>query len=187
MQNDDNNDDEESCSKWSFVTFKTYLESQGIDHYAIFSKIEDLIIKTVLSIESVLFSTNVIQVPQRHNCFELLGFDVLLDSSLKPWLLEVNLSPSLACESALDLKIKGDMLADLFNMVGIVPLDLRTFNEPSQFGKNQNLYSYGGTVPNFDKKPMSTGYNETKPVENLTKEERTVIRETNDEYERYGL
>ena len=46
------------------------------------------------------------------NCFELLGFDVLIDSDLKPWLLEVNLSPSLACDSPLDLKIKHSLFVD---------------------------------------------------------------------------
>lgn len=55
----------------------------------------------------------------RTNCFELFGFDVLLDSDLKPWLLEINLSPSLACESPLDTDIKTKLISDTFNLVGI--------------------------------------------------------------------
>jgi hypothetical protein len=53
------------------------------------------------------------------NCFELLGFDVLLDDQLKPWLLEVNLCPSLNVETPLDIEIKTKMLVDLFNLVGM--------------------------------------------------------------------
>jgi len=164
------------------------LESQGIDQKKIFANIDDLVIKTILSIESILFSTNVIQVPQRHNCFELFGFDVLLDSKLKPWLLEVNLCPSLACESALDLKIKSELISDLFNMAGIVPLHQRTVAElPTTFGKNPALLNYGVAVPNFDKKLGSTSaYVDIKAVDNLTKEEKAVIKETNEEWERRG-
>lgn len=73
--------------------------------------------------ESTVFSATTMQVSYRNNCFELFGFDILLDQKLKPWVLEVNLSPSLACESPLDLKIKGDMMCDLFTMVGVTPLD----------------------------------------------------------------
>ena len=64
-------------------------------------------------------------MPYRNNCFEIFGFDILIDQNLKPWLLEVNLSPSLNTDSPLDLKIKGNMIADLFTLIGIVPKDQR--------------------------------------------------------------
>jgi D-alanine-D-alanine ligase-like ATP-grasp enzyme len=48
-----------------------------------------------------------------------LGFDVLIDSTGKPWLLEVNLSPSLNTDSELDFDIKSNVVKDLFNLIGI--------------------------------------------------------------------
>ena len=36
-----------------------------------------------------------------------------------PWLVEVNLSPSLAFDSPLDLKIKGNLIKDTLNLVGL--------------------------------------------------------------------
>lgn len=48
-----------------------------------------------------------------------MGFDVLIDSTLKPWLIEVNLSPSMNTDSPLDLKIKGNVVSDMFTLVGI--------------------------------------------------------------------
>jgi D-alanine-D-alanine ligase-like ATP-grasp enzyme len=38
--------------------------------------------------------------------FQVLGFDVLIDSDYKPWLIEVNCSPSFATDSVLDLTVK---------------------------------------------------------------------------------
>ncbi|XP_030877760.1 tubulin polyglutamylase TTLL5-like, partial [Leptonychotes weddellii] len=65
---------------------------------------------------------------------ELYGFDVLIDSTLKPWLLEVNLSPSLACDAPLDLKIKASMISDMFTVVGFVCQD------PAQRASTRPIY-----------------------------------------------
>lgn len=55
----------------------------------------------------------------------MLGFDIMIDSNLKPWLIEVNHSPSMNTDSSLDLKIKGNMIADLFTLAGVTPLSER--------------------------------------------------------------
>lgn len=61
----------------------------------------------------------------------MYGFDILIDSVLKPWLLEVNLSPSLGCDSPLDVRVKSAMLSDLLTLIGVPAYDpmLRRANE----------------------------------------------------------
>ena len=54
---------------------------------------------------------------------ELYGFDILIDADLKPWLLEVNLSPSLGCDSSFDMSVKSAMLADLLTLIGLPAVD----------------------------------------------------------------
>jgi len=52
----------------------------------------------------------------------------LIDDALKPWLLEINMSPSMACASPLDLKIKGALIKDVFNLVGFVSNESKDFS-----------------------------------------------------------
>jgi tubulin polyglutamylase TTLL4 len=57
----------------------------------------------------------------RKACFELYGYDVILDSAYKPWLLEVNVLPSYGSSSNLDKRVKTSLMCDVYNTLGIVP------------------------------------------------------------------
>jgi len=46
-----------------------------------------------------------------------LGFDIILDHKAKPWLLEVNQSPSFSTDSPLDYKIKKAVIGDAFHLL----------------------------------------------------------------------
>ena len=59
----------------------------------------------------------------RNNFYELYGFDVLIDNELEPWLIEVNVCPSLNMSTPLDMKIKTTMVCDMLNMIGFTPFD----------------------------------------------------------------
>jgi len=52
-------------------------------------------------------------------CFEILGFDVMIDEDAKPWLLEVNQAPSFATESDLDHQVKKKVILDTFSLLGL--------------------------------------------------------------------
>jgi Tubulin-tyrosine ligase family len=89
----------------------------------LWSRIFDVIIKTIITGEHHVMGAMKKNGMHRTNCFEILGFDILIDSDLKPWLLEVNLSPSLATDSPLDLTIKSNLLTDSFNLAGVKRFD----------------------------------------------------------------
>lgn len=91
----------------------------------LWSRIFDVIIKSIISGEHYVLASMKKNGCHRTNCFEIFGYDILIDSDLKPWLVEVNLSPSLATESPLDVMIKSNLISDTFNLIGVKKFDRR--------------------------------------------------------------
>jgi hypothetical protein len=50
------------------------------------------------------------------NCFEVFGFDVMVDSTGRPWLIEINTLPSFESSSAMDYQVKSNVSTDLLNL-----------------------------------------------------------------------
>lgn len=66
-------------------------------------------------------------------CFELLGFDILLDTNLRPWILEVNHAPSFTTDSPLDFKVKKGLIADTIRLLNL------TFFKKMKYKKQKAL------------------------------------------------
>ena len=66
----------------------------------------------------------------RH-CFECYGYDIIIDDNLKPWLIEVNASPSLTSTTSSDRIMKFKLISDIINIVvpnGEIP-DVKSYNK----------------------------------------------------------
>ncbi|CAI4223208.1 unnamed protein product [Auanema sp. JU1783] len=80
---------------------------------------------------------------QDSHCFEMYGYDVLLDANLKPWLLEVNASPSLTASSTEDFQMKSRVLN---NMLDIIDLEQRLNGHEIQVGGFDLLVHEGDVI-----------------------------------------
>ena len=85
------------------------LEGQGVDTAALWDRIVDTVLASLFAVED--------NIPHQVNSFELFGFDVLIDAHLKPWLIEVNSSPSLGTQTALDKAVKTALIQDTVQLV----------------------------------------------------------------------
>lgn len=50
---------------------------------------------------------------------QLFGYDVMVDENLRPWLLEVNASPSLGASNKNDLRLKKQMVGHVFDIIDV--------------------------------------------------------------------
>jgi tubulin polyglutamylase TTLL5 len=75
----DNLEQDDAGSKWSLSAFCSYLESNGADMDLFWSRIFDIIIKSVLACEDAIFNSTKSSCIHRTNCFELFGYDILID------------------------------------------------------------------------------------------------------------
>jgi tubulin polyglutamylase TTLL6/13 len=72
-------------------------------------------------------------------CFEILGFDIILNDNGEPNLLEINYTPSFSTDTPLDLNIKKNLIKDTMVLMQIEKdIKERTVKERTEV-KNQRM------------------------------------------------
>uniref|UniRef100_A0A914WD28 Tubulin polyglutamylase TTLL11 n=1 Tax=Plectus sambesii TaxID=2011161 RepID=A0A914WD28_9BILA len=103
-------------SKRLLSTVFHQMEGHGIRTKRIWHNIKLIVVKTVLAMvpEMMLnYEHHFAHVPQGPQCFQILGFDILLTKDLRPILLEVNASPSLTIGHTLPPTVLENQVAKL--------------------------------------------------------------------------
>ena len=76
-------------------TVNAWLTEHGYDVTRLWEEIDDVIIKTLISAHAILrhnYRTCFPNHVRGSACFEILGFDILIDRKLRPRLLEVGVA-----------------------------------------------------------------------------------------------
>lgn len=117
--------DKRSGMKWDMRSLRLHLQAkhgaEAVDR--MHDDIQLLIVRSLLSVANTI-------VQDRH-CFELYGYDIILDDRLKPLLIEVNASPALSSDTEADYVLKTSMLHDVFDIIDMDGLVAR--------GRGRNL------------------------------------------------
>jgi len=96
--------------KWRVKQLRQYFRDRGIDDTPLWHRISHIVVLTILSMIDSL--------PKQRSCFELFGFDILVDEAFRPWLLEVNFSPSMGCDCDPDKVVKESLVGDIVETLG---------------------------------------------------------------------
>ncbi|MED6282690.1 putative tubulin polyglutamylase ttll9 [Characodon lateralis] len=103
-------DPEKGC-KWQMQQLRRYLTAKHGREVVetLFKEMDNIFIRSLQSVQKIIINDK--------HCFELYGYDILLDQNLKPWLIEVNASPSHTPSSQEDYGMKYRLLEDTLNVV----------------------------------------------------------------------
>eukprot|EP00770_Monocercomonoides_exilis_P002109 MONOS_2093.1-p1 / transcript=MONOS_2093.1 / gene=MONOS_2093 / organism=Monocercomonoides_exilis_PA203 / gene_product=tubulin tyrosine ligase / transcript_product=tubulin tyrosine ligase / location=Mono_scaffold00041:38577-40004(+) / protein_length=391 / sequence_SO=supercontig / SO=protein_coding / is_pseudo=false len=99
--------------KWDLRDFKLYVHGRYGFKAArdLFANMQKVIMQVVQAGQNVMIA--------ERKCFELYGFDLIIDDTMKVWVLEVNASPSLTADTPADYHLKYVLLNDMLDVVDI--------------------------------------------------------------------
>jgi len=156
--------------KWTIHNLKLYLEGTRGKEVTdrLFDDINWLTVHSLKAVQNVISN-------DRH-CFECYGYDIIIDDDLKPWLIEVNASPSLSATTSADRIMKFSLINDIINIVmpnGQIP-DVRREKQTGieELGNFEILYDEDLSNQDLSADQISNKNKTSKSTSKSTKEQK---------------
>lgn len=140
-------DNDDCGSKRKLSAINNWMTRHNYDVSEFWANVDDVIIKTVLSAWPVLKHNYHACFPGHDTiqaCFEILGFDILVDWKLKPYILEVNHSPSFHTNEQVDREVKRPLIRDTLSLVSTVLADKKQIMREDRKRVKQRLLKSKG-------------------------------------------
>lgn len=134
----------EAETKWTLASLREWMEASGYDFSSCWSEVSGIIAKALACVQpSLAHNYKAIFTSETgvSSCFELLGVDIMLDKKAKPWLMEVNHSPSFAVTSDEDAAVKEPLISETLKIVKPSFSVLRKVKEEDRAQAMTRLYN----------------------------------------------
>ncbi|KAJ0395536.1 hypothetical protein ATCC90586_006762 [Pythium insidiosum] len=155
-------------SKRSIASVLQELDKAGrVSSSSVWKQIHDIVYKTLLCVEPKLQASyrSYFGAKQEEEalwgpkCFEILGFDIMLDAANKAWLFEVNHAPSFAGDSSLDREIKTALINATLDLIDVTNTKKKQYLRQTRAEWTKRLWSTSsrtkGTHMQTDSEPAS--------------------------------
>jgi len=147
-----NSEEADIGHKRSLESVWSYIDLHGGNSEVVQRRIRRCIVKSLCAVQPHLSHSYRSCQPsdiENNMCFEILGYDIMLDSNLKPWLLEVNHAPSFETDTPFDHKVKYELIADTIKILHVSYKNRLRYNQQKQ--EEYNAKVLGKTVAKISK------------------------------------
>ena len=114
---------------FSFEELRIYLNSRDYDDTLLFKRIKKSLVNIFKAVKNNLCNLNSLK---KNVSFQLFGVDVIFDTKLKPYILEINKGPEMKPKDYRDRVMKTKLNRDMLNIVNMIELeDINLFQKIS--------------------------------------------------------
>ena len=119
----------EDSNLWNLDTFQKYCARNNINYEKLYSEVGDIFIKMMITVREKIIDNIEKTNLQYSNFYHLIGFDIILDENLKPYLLETNRRCGFRNDNDAEKYYTYNIIADTLNIIGLRPKDLNFVSE----------------------------------------------------------